>query len=156
NSLGDAARSQVIISVAMIRAPFENSYFKEVISMRRFICFIVAVAVSVPLTPVYAYNAETHRDMTAYAYELMASAKLERIRSGFATDPLMVQFLDDLSRAVNRLDGLPANLPEPHRDNCIDLTVLNRFGTLRPLPASANERAIGIYPVPLDIKYIAD
>src|SRR5512138_343015 len=57
-----------------------------------------------------AHNAETHRDATAYAFELMAVAGKSEIRQRFAGNAEMLQFIDAMTSAARFYEGLPADL----------------------------------------------
>jgi hypothetical protein len=103
-----------------------------------------------------AHNAETHRDATAYAFELMAVAGKEEMRQRFAGNAEMVQFIDAMTAAVRFYEGLPADLPAPHRDRCVDLEVMKRFarflavGRRRRVEARGHISGAGGYPVFLE------
>ena len=103
-----------------------------------------------------AHNAETHRDATAYAFELMAVAGKPEVRQRFAGNTEMLQFIDAMSAAARFFEGLPADLPAPHRDRCFDLEVMKRFASFSPLASGDGSKPAGIFPVPLDIQYFSN
>ena len=123
--------------------------------MRNRIFWVAAALVGASMTAV-AHNAETHRDATAYAFELMAVAGKDEIRHRFAGNPEMLDFIDAMTAAALFYEGLPADLPAAHRDRCIDLEVMNRFASFSPLGVTDGSKPAGIYPVPVDIQYFSN
>lgn len=103
-----------------------------------------------------AHNAETHRDATAYAFELMAVAGKDEIRQRFAGNAEMLQFIDAMTSAARFYEGLPADLPAPHRDRCFDIKVIERFATFSPLGTGAGSQPAGIFPVPVDLQFFSN
>ncbi len=109
-----------------------------------------------PPLSAFAHNADTHRDVTAYAFELMAVARSPEIARRFAGDAEMTQFLAEVAAATRRLEALPADLPAPHRDRCFDLKVMDRFSTFSPIAPSAHLANAATFPVPVDLQYFSN
>jgi hypothetical protein len=86
----------------------------------------------------------------------MAVAGNAETRQRFAGNAEMLQFIDAMTAATRFYEGLPADLPAPHRDRCVDLEVMKRFASFSPLGAADGSRPAGVFPVPVDIQYFSN
>lgn len=121
---------------------------------RQFIWMMWLLACVIP-SPATAHEEATHRDATAYAFELMAVAHSDAVRARFFGDVEMTQFLAEMTAAVRTLEGLPADLPAPSRDRCIDEEVFKRFVTFSPITSAATTATVATFPVPVDLEYFS-
>jgi len=98
----------------------------------------------------HAHNEATHRDITAYAFEIMSVARNDDLNAAFAGQPELTQFLTELSAAATKLGQLPPGLPTPPRDRCIDPDVRERFGIDYALSFGTTAEQVS---APIDVKY---
>lgn len=106
-------------------------------------------------TPIHAYNKDTHRDITVYAYELMDFAG--GVPADADIDANTRAFYQKLGAALQKLDALPAGLPNPRDSICADVNVIKRVGTSSPSWSNGGDFAnmkIGLTPYPISLGYI--
>lgn len=107
---------------------------------------------------VRAYNAQTHQDLTAYAFELMVVAEQSpEIKNAFAQEPALLAFLSKLAKVAEAIERLPSNLPAPHLDFCSDPEAAKKVISLRPKwPAPLERASMSAIPYPIDVQYVSN
>jgi hypothetical protein len=117
--------------------------------MSRIALVLIAVLLA---SPAVANNEIVHRNMTDRAWHIM----MLLATPSYLTDPATAELAQLAKDAIPKYKALPARLPKPRQERCVDPEAIKRFGPILNwnAPSPFEDLTAGGVPYPINTAYI--